>query len=354
MNTPQKPTSLNIAPSPNLSRHRLLTAVVAFGCVILFFLLLGFGAVNLTLQQIARIFTNQADEMVRLIVVEMRLPMACAAFLSGMGLAVAGLLLQTAFNNPLAGPSILGVSTGASLGVAIVMLGLGGGAVAGISYYTGALFGAFVGSAIMLLLILLFSRTVKGTAMLLIVGILLGYLASSAISILNFYATAEGVHSYVIWGLGSFSGVTLTDLSVFGGVILPVVACSLLMIKPLNALLLGDEYAESMGVNVRSARRQLLLLAGVLTAAVTAFCGPIGFLGLVVPHVARMSIATSNHARLLPSTALWGGFAGLLTAAICVFAGGGNMLPVNAITPILSVPVIIYVIVNRNKLSYFR
>lgn len=334
------------------SRRRLLTAVGA-ACILLFILLLRFGAVDLSWAELMAALKGE-DEMTRLIVAEMRLPMACAALLSGMGLAVAGLLLQTALNNPLAGPSILGVSTGASLGVAIVMLGIGSGAAAGASYYAGALSGAIIGAAVMLGLLLMFSRMVKGTAMLLIVGVLLGYLASSAISILNFYATTEGVHSFVIWGLGSFSGVTLLDLAVFGGVILITAGASLLMVKPLNAMLLGDEYAQSMGVNVASARRWLLLISGILTAAVTAVCGPIGFLGLVVPHVARLTLHTSNHSLLLPATLLWGGFAGLLTAAICVFAGGGNMLPVNAVTPVLSVPIIIYLIVNRHKISYFR
>lgn len=329
-------------------------SAVGIACVVMFGMLLLFGSVYFTPNQVVGALVGQGDDMARTIVVELRLPMACAAFLSGMALAVAGLLLQTSFNNPLAGPSILGVSTGASLGVAIMMLGLGGTVGTGASYYAGAMTGAIAGAALMLAILLFFARLVRGTAMLLIVGILLGYLASSVISILNFYATTEGVHSFVIWGLGSFSGVTLTDLAVFGGVILLCVGASVLMIKPLNALLLGDDYACSMGVNVAGTHRRLLLISGLLTAAVTAFCGPIGFLGLVVPHVARLTLHTSNHVRLLPATVLWGGFAGLLTAVISVFAGGGNMLPVNAITPLLSVPIIIYVIVNRSKLSYFR
>lgn len=330
-----------------------LLIMVAAACVVMFGMLLRFGAVGLSMDEVVGALCGKGSELARMIVVKLRLPMACAAALSGMALAVAGLLLQTAFNNPLAGPSILGVSTGASLGVAVVLLGLGGIST-GVSYYAGAMAGAVVGAAIMLAILLIFTKMVRGTAMLLIIGILLGYLASSAISILNFFATSEGVHSFVIWGLGSFSGVTLTDLCIFGGVIIIAVLLSMLMVKPLNAMLLGDDYAESMGVNVATIRRWNLFLAGLLTAAVTAFCGPIGFLGLVVPHVARLTLHTSNHARLLPATALWGCFAGLLTAVISVFAGGENSLPVNAITPLLSVPIIIYVIVNRNKLSYFR
>lgn len=329
---------------------------VGIASAVMFVALLFFGAVDVAPSDVWMVLTGRetANAAARLIVIELRLPMACCAFLSGMALAVAGLLLQTTFNNPLAGPSILGVSTGASLGVAVMMLLLGGGAAVGVARYAGALVGAVVGAAVMLLLLLLFSRIVKGNAMLLIVGILLGYLASSAISILNFYATEEGVHSFVIWGLGSFSGATLADLAVFGPLILLATFATFLMVKPLNALLLGADYAESMGVNLTATRNRLLLLSGVLTAVVTAFCGPIGFLGLVIPHVARLTLATSNHVRLLPATALWGGFSGLLCACISIFAGNGGVLPVNAITPLLSVPIIMYVIINRDKLSYFR
>lgn len=329
---------------------------VGIASAVMFVALLFFGAVDVAPSDVWMVLTGRetANAAARLIVIELRLPMACCAFLSGMALAVAGLLLQTTFNNPLAGPSILGVSTGASLGVAVMMLLLGGGAAVGVGRYAGALVGAVAGAAVMLLLLLLFSRIVKGNAMLLIVGILLGYLASSAISILNFYATEEGVHSFVIWGLGSFSGVTLADLAVFGPLILLATFATFLMVKPLNALLLGADYAESMGVNLTATRNRLLLLSGVLTAVVTAFCGPIGFLGLVIPHVARLTLATSNHVRLLPATALWGGFSGLLCACISIFAGNGGILPVNAITPLLSVPIIMYVIINRDKLSYFR
>ena len=329
---------------------------VGIASVALFVALLFFGTVEIPAADVWRVLSGggEDDPAASLIVLELRLPMACCSLLSGMALAVAGLLLQTTFNNPLAGPSILGVSTGASLGVAVMMLLLGGGAAVGVAHYAGALVGAAVGAALMLALLLLFSKFVKGNAMLLIVGILLGYLASSAISILNFYATEEGVHSFVIWGLGSFSGVTLGDLCVFGPLIIVGVLASFLMVKPLNALLLGSDYARSMGVDLTATRNRLLLLSGLLTAVVTAFCGPIGFLGLVIPHVARLTLATSNHNRLLPATALWGGFSGLLCACLSIFAGNGGVLPVNAITPLLSVPIIMYVIINRDRLSYFR
>ncbi len=329
--------------------------VTGIGSVVMFLLLLVYGTVDLPTSEMWAVITGAPhSEVAGMILTDLRLPMACCAFLSGMALSVAGLLLQTTFNNPLAGPSVLGVSTGASLGVAVMTLLLGGGTAIGIDRYTGSLIGAIVGAGLLLLLLLLFSRIVKGTAMLLIVGILLSYLASSVISILNFYATTEGVHSFVIWGLGSFAGVTPDDLMIYGPLILLATLGSMLMVKPLNALLLGSDYAESMGVNLRATRNWLLLLSGLLTAAVTAFCGPICFLGLVMPHVARLTLNSSNHNLLLPATAVWGGFAGLLCCCISLFAGNGGILPVNAITPLISVPIIIYVIINRNKLSYFK
>lgn len=336
--------------------YAILMWGLAAGSVGLFLLLLLCGTSDIPARDIlAVIFDREdADPLVSEILVNLRLPMASSAFLAGMGLAVAGLLLQTAFSNPLAGPSILGVSTGASLGVAVMLLALGGGAGIGLAHNAGAFAGAVLGAGVMLAALLIFSRFVRGTAMLLIVGVLLGYLASSVISILNFYATEEGVHSFVIWGLGSFSGVTLEDLLFFGPVIIAGTIGGMMMVKPLNALLLGSAYAASLGVDLRRTRNLLLLISGVLTAAVTAFCGPIGFLGLVMPHVARLTTATSDHFRLLPATALWGGFSGLLCAAISIIAGDGTLLPVNAITPLLSVPVIIYVIVNRDRLAYFK
>jgi iron complex transport system permease protein len=338
-------------------RKRFNTILLAtgLGSVAMFVVLLFCGTVDIPASEIWAVLTGgEHSEISEMIVHDLRMPMACCAFLSGMALSVAGLLLQTTFNNPLAGPSVLGVSTGASLGVAVITLLLGGGAAVGFDSYVGSLFGAIVGAGVMLLLLLGFSKIVKGTAMLLIVGILQSYLASSVISILNFYATEEGVHSFVIWGLGSFAGVTPSELLFFAPIILLTTIGSALMVKPLNALLLGSGYAESMGVNLRATRNWLLLISGLLTAAVTAFCGPIGFLGLVMPHVARLTLRSSNHNRLLPATALWGGFAGLLCCCISLFAGNGGLLPINAITPLISVPIIIYVIINRDKLSYFR
>jgi iron complex transport system permease protein len=274
------------------------------------------------------------------------------ALLSGSALAIAGLMLQTTFANPLAGPSILGVSTGSSLGVAIVMLAFGG-ALGFVGESLGIVLAAIAGAMLVLVLLLLFSRILNSSVMLLIVGILVGYLSSSAVSLLNFFATQEGVHSFVIWGLGSFSGVSQPRLLVFAPLALVFIALSMLMVKPLDAMLLGDAYAANLGVDVRRSRNRLLILSGVLTAVVTAFCGPIAFVGMVVPHVARLLTRSSRHLILIPATALAGAALGLLCVLLSVMPGSRGIIPINAITPIIGVPVILYVILNRHRLNLF-
>ena len=318
------------------------------------------GAVPIPVREVLSILSGNESENYawQVIVLEARLPMICTAAFSGAALAVAGLLLQTAFNNPLAGPSILGISTGASLGVAVVMLSLGGflstvfGTVAG--GYVSILTGAFLGAAVILIALLVFSSVVKSTTMLLIVGIMVSYLASSAISLLNFFSTESGVHSYVIWGLGNFSGVSSAQLPVFIAIIAAALVWAALMVKPLNAMLLGARYAENLGVNMRRVRNELLIITGVLTAVVTAFCGPIGFIGLVVPHIARLLLSTSNHNYLLPATVLAGADIALLCTLISVMPTSVGMIPINAITPVIGVPIIIYIILNRKKIQYFN
>ncbi len=286
------------------------------------------------------------------IVLETRLPSACTALLCGAALSVAGLLMQTTFNNPLAGPSILGISSGASLGVAIVILALG--SVAGAWGHIAVLGGALIGAMAVMLLLLIISSVLRSSTMLLIVGILLGYLTSSAISLLNFFASTEGVRSFVIWGLGSFNGVTLSTLPLFAIATLLLVGCSMLYAKPLNALLLGDRYAASAGVNMKAIRSVMLLLSGGLTAVATAWCGPIGFIGLVVPHIARLAFRSSNHILLLPATALIGSLIGVLCLFVSTLPGESTVIPINAITPIVGVPVILYIILRRRTIFYFN
>ena len=317
------------------------------------------GSVDIDASVVFNILTGRDsdNEAWNIIVMQSRLPMIVTAILAGAALSVSGLLLQTTFNNPLAGPSILGVSTGAGLGVAIVMLAMGGtiGGVFGetIGSYMATLFGALVGAGIVLVILISFASIVKSSTMLLIIGILVSYLASSVISLLNSVASEQGLHSYVAWGFGNFAGVSLEQLPVFSTIIFVALIASLLMIKPLNALLLGTRYAQNLGVNTHSTRNILLLITGVLTAVVTAFCGPIGFIGLVVPHIARLTLNTSEHSRLLPVTMLTGAAVALFCSLLSVTSPHG-IIPINAITPIIGVPIIIYIILNRRRINYFN
>lgn len=286
------------------------------------------------------------------IVLETRLPALATAALAGMALSVAGLLMQTTFDNPLAGPSILGISAGSSLGVAIVIMALG--AVVGLWSRAAVVAGALAGALAVMLLLTVMSALLRSSTMLLIVGILIGYLASSAISLLNFFATRESVHTFVIWGLGSFGGVTLTELPAFAALTAAPALLSALYAKALNALLLGERYAASAGVSIRATRRGLLLLSGALTAVVTAWCGPVGFIGLVVPHIARLALHTSDHRRLLPASALIGAAVGVVCLLACIAPGPRGIIPLNAVTPVIGVPVIIYIIVRRRSIFYFN
>jgi len=308
------------------------------------------GSVQIPLRDVARILTGSFDgrEAWRHIVLESRLPQTLTALLAGAALAVSGLMLQTLFKNPLAGPSILGISDGANLGVAVAMIWLGAAS------YLSTILAALIGAGVVLLLILWFSRRVRGSVMLLIIGLMLGYLASSVISILNYHASADKVHQYVMWGMGDFSGVSIAKLPWLAGFVLAGLGASLLMVKPLNALLLGDAYAANLGVNVRRTRFLVLACTGVLTAVVTAFCGPISFIGLVVPHIARMLTGTDNHRHLLPVTLLSGACIATLCSILTVWPGSNSLLPLSAITPIIGAPVIIYVIVNRRNFHYFQ
>lgn len=330
---------------------------IGIATAMLFLVALMWGAVDIPIRDVIGIVTghDNSNPVWRVIVLESRLPMALTALFSGASLSIAGLMLQTTFQNPLAGPSILGVSSGASMGVAIVML-LGGATLAssGALQYASVIAAAIAGAGLVILLLLALSGVLRSSAMLLIAGIMLSYLASSVISLLNFFAPADGVKSFVVWGLGSFGGVTAGELPLFCGVLTAVLFCSALFIKPLNALLLGERYAANMGYSVKLLRSLLLCVSGVLTAFVTAFCGPIGFIGIVVPHIARMLFKTSNHAVLIPATMLCGGTLTLLCSVFTTMPGSSGVLPINAVTPVIGVPVIIYILINRRSLRYFN
>ena len=312
--------------------------------LLLFFSNLFWGSVAVPFDAVIEILTggDAGNEGWRLILLQTRLPQAVTALLAGMSLAVAGLLLQTLFNNPLAGPEVLGINSGAGLGVAVVMLLLQG--AMGVGGYIAVLSGAFVGALAIILLVLLLSRLLSSSIYLLIAGLAMSYLASSIISILNYFSTAEGVHSYLIWGMGGFGGVSTELLPLYSGVLLFLLLCALLLLKPLNVILLGDAYARNLGINTKRLRGMLLLVVGGITATVTAFCGPIAFVGLAVPHLARMASPTASHRVLLPVTLLLGGIVALACNLICQLPGGSGLLPLSAVTSLLGAPVIIYVV----------
>lgn len=335
-----------------MSKNARLNISMALTIVPLFILNLIYGSIDIPAKEVADILLgNGSDNQAwQYIVTQARLPQTITAILCGSSLAVSGLLLQTAFRNPLAGPSIFGINSGASLGVALVLLAFGGGITVGAVSLTGfmaVLAAAFAGASAVMVLLLLFAGMVKNNVMLLIVGIMIGYLASSAISLLNFFSTEEGVHSYMMWGLGNFGGVPMKQIPVFSLVTIIGLLCSVTLIKPLNALLLGEQYAENLGINTKYLRNKLLAITGLLTASATAFCGPIAFIGLAVPHIARMLLNTDNHRHLIPATMSAGAIMALVCNLISVMPGENGIIPLNAITPLMGAPVIIYVITRK-------
>nr|WP_040563147.1 iron ABC transporter permease [Hoylesella buccalis] len=330
----------------------VLSLALLFCICLLLMLNLLVGSVSIPTQDVLAILSGQdvGKPSWQFIILQSRLPQALTALLCGAALSTSGLLLQTSFQNPLAGPSIFGINSGAALGVALVMLLLGGSVSTALFSVGGAwavLLAAFVGAMAVTGIIFMFAQWVKSSVMLLIIGMMIGYLASSAIALLNFFATQEGVKSFTMWGMGNFGGVSLSQLPMFTCAIVVGLVGSVLLIKPLNALLLGETYARNLGVDVRSVRSWLLVITGWLTAVTTAYCGPVAFIGLAVPHLARLVIGTDNHLQLLPITMAMGALIALLCQLVCVLPGSQGILPLNAVTPLIGAPVIIYIIWKR-------
>lgn len=328
--------------------------ILILSTALLFLANILFGSVSIPADAVINILLGNESEKAswNYIVVESRLPQAITALLSGMALSVSGLMLQTAFRNPLADPSIFGISSGAGLGAAFVMLLFGGIMTAGqvsFSGYAAVFLGAFLGAMAVMAVVFAFSLLVRNSAMLLIVGIMIGYIASSAISLLNFFATEEGVKSYLVWGLGSFGGVSMRQLPLFTTVTILSLLSSLLLIKPLNIIQLGRSYAENLGIRTHVVRNCLLVITGLLTAVVTSFCGPVSFIGLAVPHLSRMMIRTSHHGILMPVTMLTGSVVALFCNLISTLPSSAGLIPLNAITPVLGAPVVIFVIMRKMR-----
>ena len=324
-----------------MKRDTAYCILLAIATVILFAGSLLIGSVSIPSKDVFDILTGNEPTKPSwgYIIMESRLPQAITALCCGGSLAVCGL----------AGPSIFGINSGASLGVALVMLLFGGSVSVGsvsVGGFAAVLAAAFIGAMAVMALIFFFSTLVRNHVMLLIIGIMIGYITSSAISLLNFFATDEGVKTYAVWGMGSFGGVTMKMIPTFAILTAIGLVGSILLVKPLNALMLGDRYAENLGINIIRTRNLLLTVTGLLTAVSTAFCGPVAFIGLAVPHMARLLLITDNHRVLLPATILMGCAIALLCNIITVLPSEGGIIPLNAVTPIIGAPVIIYIILS--------
>lgn len=331
-----------------------IIGIIVFG-IILFILNLLIGSVTVPIEDIFKVLLKEnTDNTLSVIVFNYRLPQALTALLAGAALAVAGLLMQTLFRNPLADPSMLGISSGASLGVGIVILltgAISGAAVSSFGWWStiGVSLAAFIGAVLVLFVMLAFSSRMKNMTTLIIVGLMIAYLAGSITDILKFFSLKEDIHAFVIWGMGSFSGVGVTKMPVFAASIIIGLFVSFFLSKNLNILLLGEMYAENLGLNIRKNSVVIILVSGYLTAIVTAYCGPIAFVGLAMPHIARFLFKSSDHRLLIPATMLIGMDMALVCNLIARMPGFDGNLPINAVTAFIGAPVVISVILKSRK-----
>ncbi|MBR0263420.1 MAG: iron ABC transporter permease [Prevotella sp.] len=313
------------------------------------------GSVRIPVADVCGILIGaESNEIWENIIWKSRLPQALTAIVAGAGLAVCGLQMQTVFRNPLAGPSVLGISNGSALGVAFVVLlsgRLGGVALSRLGYLGDAAMSiaAIVGALAVMMLIVWISQRVRGNVTLLIIGVMIGYLATAIIGVLKFLSPEEDVKAFVVWGLGSFSRVSGDEMVLFVVLMAILLPLSFLLVKSMNLLLLGDRYAANLGLNIRRARLLVILCSGVLVAIVTAYCGPIMFIGLAVPHLARALFRTSDHRVLIPATMLCGAALALVCNLIARMPGFEGALPVNSVTALVGAPVIAAVLFRRRK-----
>lgn len=326
------------------------------GIVLLFLLNLALGSVSIPLKSIIKICLegDMSEPIWFNIVTKSRIPQSLTAAIAGAGLSVSGLLMQTVFRNPLAGPSVLGISSGASLGVALIVLlsgSLGGVALSslGILGEVAVTLGAILGSFAIMILIAYVSQRVKGNVTLLIIGVMIGYVVNAVIGVLKYFSVEEDIKAYVFWGLGSFSRISPSQVPLFVVLILVLLLLSFLLIKTLNLMLLGESYARSLGLNIKRARLLVITTSGALVALVTAFCGPIIFLGLAVPHLCRSLFQTSDHHILVPTSILLGSAIALLCNLIARLPGFEGALPINSVTALIGAPVVISVLFSKHR-----
>lgn len=329
----------------------LIVAIVVLAIVNLLI-----GSVDIPLKNVCRILLGDASEseIWQNIIWKSRLPQALTAIMAGAGLAVSGLQMQTVFRNPLAGPSVLGISNGSALGVAFVVLlsgRIGGVALSRLGYLGDAAMSvaAVIGALAVLTLILWISQKVRGNVTLLIIGVMIGYLANAVIGVLKFLSPEEDVKAFVVWGLGSFSRVSGDEIVLFIVLMCILLPLACLLVKDMNLMLLGDRYASNLGLNIRRSRMLVIISSGVLVAIVTAYCGPIMFIGLAVPHLTRAIFRTSDHRILMPATALCGAVLALFCNFIARMPGFEGALPVNSVTALVGAPVIAAVLFRKRK-----
>lgn len=335
-------------------RISTIFGIVLLG-IVLFLMNLFVGSVTIPFDDILDVLLKESDDSKLItIILNYRMPQAVTAMLAGAGLAVSGLLMQTLFRNPLADPSMLGISSGASLGVGIVILltgAISGTAVSSFGWWStiGVSLAAFIGAVAVLFLILAFNSRTKNMATLIIIGLMIAYVASSITDILKFFSQKEDIHAFVIWGMGSFSAVGTSKLGILSVSVLIGLVASVFLSKNLNVLLLGEMYAENLGLNIKRNSLIIILISGYLTAIVTAYCGPIAFVGLAVPHITRFLFKSSDHRLLIPMTMLIGMNLTLFCNVIARIPGFDGNLPINAVTAFIGAPVVIAVILKGNK-----
>lgn len=330
--------------------------LIALSILFLLFLNLVWGSVSIPLTSVGNILLDRGSEPEtwQNIIWKSRFPQALTALVAGAGLSISGLQMQTVFHNPLAGPSVLGISSGASLGVAFVVLfsgSIGGVALSRLGFFgeVALSVAAISGALAVMSLIVFASRKIKGNVTLLIIGVMIGYIANAIIGVLKFFSVEEDIKAYVIWGLGSFSRVSGNQMTLFISLMLVLIPLSFLLVKTLNLLLLGEGYARNLGLNIKRARIEVITCSGVLTAIVTAYCGPIIFLGLAVPHLCRAIFQTSDHRMLMPASMSLGAALALLCNLIARMPGFEGALPVNSVTALIGAPVVASVLFRKRK-----
>lgn len=339
-----------------MKRHILLLVLI-FASILLFFILnLVLGTISIPVGSIWNILFGTGDEPLiwQNIIWKSRFPQTLTALAAGAGLSISGLQMQTVFRNPLAGPSELGISSGASLGVAFIILL--SGSIAGTALSTLGFFGevavsvaAIAGAMTVMAIIIAISQRVRGNVILLIIGVMIGYIATAIIGVLKFFSNDEDVRAYVIWGLGSFAKVSGNQVYTFVFIMAVLIPLSFLLIKTLNLMLLGDGYARNLGLNIKRERLYVICCSCVITAIITAYCGPIVFLGLAVPHLCRTIFASSDHRILMPAVTLTGASLALLCNLIARMPGFEGALPINSVTALIGAPIVITVLFGKRK-----